>query len=172
MSTVPQTKSEILARLLEIHTARLTFDREEADLWARLQKPKGNTPRPKELTFGKDIVTWGDGQALAIKGKGYRLIKALYFANGMRLKVATLGRVVWDNDVPKHRSFKEFIRKIAAKLETALFPYRLIPVKSREKVRNTGKLRKGKPEKRRIQSEIIGARLDATKLGAKVVPDL
>jgi hypothetical protein len=36
-------------------------------LWTRLQRPKGN--RPIELTFGKNIITWGSGQVLYIKGK-------------------------------------------------------------------------------------------------------
>ena len=168
MTAVSLSKPEIVARLLEIHVARKAFDIEEGELLARLQRPKGNTARPIELTFGKNIITWDNGQALSIRGKGFRFIKTLYYASGMRLKRERLGKMVWDNEMPNHHNFKEFIRKTAMKLEKALFPYRLIPVKSKEKVQNTGKTRNGKPEKVRIQSEIIGAKLETTKYGAKV----
>jgi len=162
MSTVSLTKPEILARLLEIHTARLAFDREEADLWARLQQPKGNTKRPIELTFGKNTIAWGNGQVLYIKGKGYKFIRALYYANGMRLKRDRLGRLVWDNDCVRQNTFIVFLHRLSEKLEMARFPYRLRPVKSKEQVQDTGKIRNGKPDKVRMQSEIMGAKLCIT----------
>jgi len=161
MSTVSLTKPEIVARLLEIHVARKAFDIEEGELLAILQQPKGNTKRPIELTFGKDIITWGNGQALAVRGKGYRFIKALYFANGMRLKRETLGRIVWDNDLPSHRNFVRYILWLSGKLEKGQFPYRLLPVKSKERIESVDKPDGGKPIKKRIQSEIVGTRLGA-----------
>ena len=159
MSTVSLTKPEILARLLEIHTARLAFDHEEADLWARLQRPKGNTKRPIELTFGKNTIAWGNGQVLYIKGKGYKFIRALYYANGMRLTVSKLGKMVWGNEVLNHRNYTRYLLWLSEKLEKAQFPYRLLPAKSKERVETIEKTEKGKPAKKRIQSEIIGARL-------------
>jgi len=159
MSTVSLSKPAILARLLEIHTARLTLDREEADLWARLQKPKGDKGRNVPLTFGKNTITWGDGQVLYIKGKGYQFLKALYFSKGMRLTVAKLGKMVWGNEVLNHRSFTRYVLWLSEKLEKAQFPYRLLPAKSKERVETIEKPESGKPVKKRIQSEIVGIRL-------------
>ena len=53
-------------------------------------------------------------------------VKALYEADMMRLQEKTLGRLVWHNAMPNHHGFKEFLRKIAEKLEKAKFPYRVI----------------------------------------------
>jgi DNA-binding response OmpR family regulator len=151
---------KILDRLLEIHAARKAFALEEAELLTQLQKPKKDTVKPVPLTFGKNVITWGDGQALAIKGKGYKLVKALYEANKMRLKRETLGVIVWNCDLVRQNTFLLFFHWLSEKLERARFPYRLIPIKSKEKIKTVEHKAKGKPVKKRIQSEIIGAKLD------------
>jgi len=167
MTAVALSKPEIIARLVEIHLARKAFDIEEGELLARLQRPKKDKDRPIELTFGKNIISWGNGQALPIKGKGYKFLKALYYADGMRLKEEILGRIVWDNDTPNHRNFTRYVLWLSEKLEKAHFPYRLIPAKSKEKIKTIENPNGGKPTKERIQSEIIGA-----KLGTKqTLPD-
>ena len=89
------SQSEIVARLLEIHTVRKTFDAEEEELLARLQKQRSDVVKPVPLFFGKNIITWGDRQALVIKGKGYKLVRVLYEADKMRLKEATLDKLIW-----------------------------------------------------------------------------
>jgi len=167
MSTVSLSKPEILARLLEIHAARLTLDHEEADLWERLQRPKWNTNRPIPLTFGKNTIVWGNGQVLYIKGKGHELIKSLYYADKMRLKRESLGKLVWNNDCVRQNTFIVFLHRLSEKLEKAKFPYRLFPTWSKERIKQNGEVWKdrsgtGKPGKKRLQSEITGAKLCIT----------
>lgn len=142
---------------------------EEAELFGRLQKPKKNSLSPSvPLTFGINVITWENGQALVIKGKGYKFVKALYEADKMRLREATLDRLIWKDNV-NHCNFKVFIRRLAEKLEKAKFPYRLLPVKSKPKVKQTRKKYKGnKPEMVFIPPEIIGVKLHGTKLCANV----
>ena len=41
-----------------------------------------------KLFFGKNVITWGNGQALYFRGKGYLFVKALYEADGMQLEIA------------------------------------------------------------------------------------
>jgi DNA-binding response OmpR family regulator len=171
MTAVALSKPEIIARLMELHSTIRAVDVEITELLTQLQRPQKDTVRPIELTFGKNLILWGNGHALVIRGKGYNFIRALYHANGMRLKEKTLGKIVWQDEMPDHHNFKEFIRKTAIKLEKTQFPYRLIPIKSKGRIHSTGKTRNGKPEMIRVQSEVIGARLDATKLGAKVPSD-
>jgi hypothetical protein len=167
MSTVTLSKPEILARLVEIHSFHRELYVEETELLARLQRPKGNTVRPVELTFGKDMILWGQGQVLAIKGKGYRFIKALYYADGMRLKEATLDKQIWKGKVT-HRTFTRYIHRLAEKLEKAKFPYRLQPIESKPKVKTNGKFRHNKPDLHFVPPEIIGARLYATDIWSNV----
>ena len=159
MSTVSQSKQEIVARLLEIHNARRAFDIEEGELLARLQRPKGDTARPIELFFGKNTIGWDNGKVLYIKGKGYKFLKALYFANGMRLTVASLGKIVWGNEVLKHRNFTRYVLWLSEKMEKAQFPYRLLPAKSKGRIKTVKNPNGSKPTKKRIQPEIIGIRL-------------
>jgi len=159
MTAVALSKPEIVTRLVEIHTVRRALDAEESELLARLQRPKRDKDRPIELTFGKNIISWGNGQALPIRGKGYRFLKALYFADGMRLKEEILGRIVWGNNVLNHRNFTRYVLWLSEKLEKAHFPYRLIPAKSKEKIKTIENPNGGKPTKARVQSEIIGIKL-------------
>ena len=154
------SKSEIVARLLEIHAAREALGVEESELLTRLQKPKGDIVKPVPLIFGKNIITWEGGTALYIKGKGHKFLKALYEADKMRLKEATLDKIVWDGNV-KHRNFREFVRRLVERLEKAKFPYRLLPVESKPKVESTEKTRIGKPSLHFVPSEIIGVKLHA-----------
>jgi DNA-binding response OmpR family regulator len=160
MTAVALSKPEILARLWEIHSVRLGLDREEAELWTRLQKPKRNKAIPIELTFGKDIIQWGNGGALSIKGKGYKFVKSLYDADGMRLKRERLGMLVWKNDCVRQNTFLVFLHWLSEKLDEGQFPYRLIPIKSKERIEIVKYKMGEKPVKKRIQSEIIGAKLD------------
>jgi hypothetical protein len=164
---------EIAARLLEIHTARKTFDVEEAELLARLQKPKNDTVKPARLTFGKNIIAWGNGKALAIKGKGYLLVKVLYEADEMQLSIADLEKFVWqvkDNNedkTVKQNTFLVCLRRLSEKLEKAKFPYRLLPTRSQERIENNGEIWKDKsgiekPGRKRFRSEITGAKLCMT----------
>jgi hypothetical protein len=172
MSAVSLSQPEIISRLLEIHATRKAFVVEETKLLAQLQESKNrgsknNTSLRVPLTFGKNAITWGEGQVLAIRGKGYKFVKALYEANKMRLKEDTLAKLVWEHKNPTHHNFKEFVRSTAEKLERAKFPYRLLPVMSKEKTEDTGKTHKGKPLLRRVQPEIIGVKLENRKFSAK-----
>ena len=162
MSTVSLTKPEILARLLEIHAARKAFDVEEGELLARLQQSTRNTARPTELTFGKNTITWGDGQVLYIKGKGYKFVKALYETDKDWLKVEQLGLLVWENELVSHNTFTVMLHRLSEKLASVGFPYRLVPKKSKIRVELTGEVRGNKPVKKLIQPEIIGAGLGLT----------
>jgi len=69
MNNALLSKSEIVARLLEIHAARVVLGIEEAELLTRLQKPKGDTVKPVPLIFGKNIITWEGEKALYINGE-------------------------------------------------------------------------------------------------------
>jgi len=160
MTTDLLSTPEIVSRLLEIHTARKTFDHEEAELLARLNRQKITRRKPVPLTFGENFITWENGQALAIKGKGYKFVKALYEADKMRLKRETLGLIVWNCDLVRQNTFLVFLHWLSEKLERVHFPYRLIPIKSKEKIKIMAHKERGKPVKKRIQSEIIGAKLD------------
>ena len=170
MTAPPLSKSEILAELLEIQAERRQIadavkrlDDREMELLTRLQSPKKATKKHIPLTFGKNIITW-DGGGLAIKGKGYKFVKVLYDAKKMRLKEATFDRLVWNNKLPSHDAFKEYIRWLATKLEKAKFPYRLIPVKSKGQIKSflNPNSDDGKPLQKWIDPGIIGAKL-ATK---------
>ena len=165
MTAVSFSQSEIVARLLEIKAARRAFDVEEDELFGLLQNTKKRPAQPVPLTFAKNVITWGGG-ALPIKGKGYKFIKVLYEADKMRLKIARLEKTVWKDDIQKGKtvavkqnSFIVFLNWLAAKLEFAKFPYRLLPTRSKEKSEDTGEIRKKKPVKKRIRSVITGAKL-------------
>jgi len=161
------SKSEIVARLHAINVEQVRLTDEATKLWTLLQKAKRVEP-PIPLTFSKNFITWDDGQVLLIKGKGYKFLKILYEAKGMRLKEATLDRLIWKGNVT-HHNFKEFIRRLAEKLEKAKFPYRLLPVENKAKVVQTGNVHKdNRPEKMFIPSEIIGVKLHAIKICANV----
>jgi len=165
MYSLPLSKSEIVAELLEIQAERekiadavKRLDDRQMELLIRLQSPKKATKKHIPLTFGKNVITW-DGGALAIKGKGYRFIKALFEADKMRLKREILGGIVWNNDLVRQNTFIVFLHWLAGKLEKAKFPYRLLPAKSKEKIKTVEHKAGEKPVKKRFQSEIIGAKL-------------
>ena len=170
MYSLPLSKSEIVAELLEIQAERekiadavKRLDDREIELLTRLQDPKKATKKHIPLIFGKNVITW-DGGGLAIKGKGYKFIKALFEAKKMRLKEAALDQLVWNNELPSHDAFKEYIRWLATKLEKAKFPYRLIPVKSKGQIKSflNPNSDDGRPLQKWIEPGIIGATL-ATK---------
>jgi len=115
---------------------------------------------PIELRFDKNVIIW-DGGALPIKGLGYKFVQTLYEANDRKRTVRMLGKQVWGNSLVKQNTFIVFIHWLSAKLEKANFPYRLLPIKSKERYEATGeKFKSGKPKRKRIQSEIIGVKLD------------
>lgn len=158
MTAIPLSQSEIVAELLEIQAERRRLDERETELLTLLQKPKKGTKRPVELTFKKNVITW-EGGALPIRGKGYKFVRALYGANKMRQKVRTLGKKIWNNPVVKQHTFIVALHWLAEKLEKARFPYKLLPVRSQERFEVVERTKGKKPITKRIQSEIIGAKL-------------
>ena len=116
--------------------------------------------KPVELRFDKNIIIW-EGGALPIKGLGYKFVQTLYEANDMKRTVRMLGKQVWGNSLVKQNTFIVFIHWLSAKLEKANFPYRLLPIKSKERYEATGEtFKSGRPKRKRIRSEIIGVKLD------------
>jgi len=122
---------------------------------------KKHTPeKPIELQFGENVILW-EGGALSIRGLGYKLLRVLYEADGRKRTVRTLGKQVWGNPLVRQNTFVVFIHWLSAKLERAGFPYRLLFIRSKERYESTGeKDENGKPKRKRIQSEIIGVKLD------------
>jgi hypothetical protein len=183
MPALATSQPEIATELLEIQAeqgrlaaAMKRLDERVAELLTRAQSPEKITKKHVPLTFGKNTITWGTGNTLYIKGKGYKLVKALYEANNMCLSEEILGKSIWDmkpeqDELPNHDNFKALIRNTATKLEMKKFPYRLIPEKSEERFEETGKMRGNKPEVRRIQPEITGVRLDAKVNFPTFAPD-
>jgi len=112
-----------------------------------------------ELKFGEKIITW-DGGALPIRGLGYKFLQKLYEANEMKQTVRTLANHVWGNPLVRQNTFIVFMHWLSAKLEKANFPYRLLPIRSQERhVATSETFKSGKPKRKRIRSEIIGAKL-------------
>ena len=155
--------SEIFARLDAIELAERELRAERVVLLAELQErqeagKRKRTPPPVELKFGKNVITW-DGGTMYIKGKGYKFVKALYEANGMKLKEQTIGVRVWGYE-QSHKNFKDKFYQLQAILEKAKFPYRLLPVMSKEKTVPTGeKYPDGKPKRKHLRPVIIGVKL-------------
>ena len=71
MSNKKLSKPEIVARLQEINAEQVRLSGEAEELLTHLQKTRRSAKPPIPLTFGNNVITWGGGQALAIKGKGY-----------------------------------------------------------------------------------------------------
>ena len=159
MTAVKPSQSEIVARLLEIHAARKVLDIEQTELLARLKNQGKTIEKPVPLAFGENAVTWGDGQVLVIRGKGYKFIKALYESDKMRIKKQQLERHVWGKDKVKHHTFTVLLHWLSEKLEIAKFPYRLLPTRSKEQIITVEHKEGEKPVKKRLQSEITGAKL-------------
>ena len=167
--------AEIFVRLDAIELAEGKLRTERAMLHAELQetlepRKRKRTPPPIELAFGKNIITWDRG-AVALEGVSYKIVKALYDANGMKMKEGTLGRLAWGNE-PAHKNFTERIRRVSEQLEIAKFPYRMLSVMSKEKTILTGeKYPDGRPKFKHIRPVIIGVKLTATSKSAKVAAD-
>jgi hypothetical protein len=130
---------------------------------------KQHTEAPILLTFCKKIITW-DGGALYISGKAYKFVKALYEADDMELDIPALEEIVWKQEIGgeskviiKQNTFRVALLRISEMLEKAKFPYRLFPVRSEEKTEIVERAIGKKPATKRIQSEIIGARLGVTE---------
>jgi len=158
MTAVPLSQPGIVAELLAIQAERRRLDKREMELLTLLQEPKKDSEKPVLLAFGRNVIRW-EGGALPIRGKGYKFVKALYEADQMRQKVRTLGKKVWNNPVVKQHTFIVALHWLAEKLEKAKFPYRLLPVRSQERFEVMERKKGKKPVTKRIQSEIIGAKL-------------
>jgi len=149
-------------RLLEIkeerqalHQRLVALDQEETEILTRTKRTKKSV----ELKFGKNVIRWEGGE-MKIRGKGYTFVTALYGADKMRLTEGTLGKYVWGkNREPKHKTFTEYVRGLALKLEKAKFPYHLLPAMSQGKTRQTNEIRNNKPIKIYEPPEIIGVKL-------------
>ena len=131
---------------------------------------------PILLTFGKNVIQWKDG-ALAIRGKGYKFVKALYNADEMQLEIAALEEIVWKDDMEmkgkiiKQNTFIKALQRLAETLERAKFPYRLLPVESKERYEVVAQHQEKKPTSKRIQSRITGAQLGMTVNCPNVLSD-
>ena len=170
MTAVLLSHSEIVTELLDIQAERRRLDEKEMGLLALLQKVKKAVKKPIPLTFRKNVITW-DGGALPIRGKGYRFLKALYNADKMRRKIATLEQIAWKEDIRKGKiiqqhTFIVMCHDLMKKLRKANCPYQLSFVRSKEKVKVVERKGGKKPVTKRIQSKIIGA-----KLGIREFPE-
>ena len=172
---VIEIQKERQAKMLIMQQAMadiVALDKEELEILTGKVRPE----KPVSLTFSKNVIRWEDG-ALAISGKGYRFVKALYEANDMRLEIAVLEEIVWKDDmeekgkVIRQNTFRVALLRLAEKLERAKFPYRLLPERSKEKHEVVKRKPEDKPTTKRIQSEIIGARLDVTVKRTNVTSD-
>jgi len=136
---------------------------------------------PASLNFGKDVITWGNGQVLAIKGDGYKILKALYCSDEKYLTKGELEELVWDKKklteesegrFVKQDTFLQAISRLAEKLESVNFPYRVIKVESETKYEPTGKkFKRGGEKIKPLKPEIIGVRLIPTVNCRNVVSD-
>ena len=151
------------------HLAAL--DQEENEILTG--KMRSDMNQPVSLKFGKDVISWGNsGKALAIRGDGYRILKALYVADQNYLTREELEEIVWDKKnlveddearFVKQNTFRRAISRLAEKLEFAKFPYRITKVESDTQYEPTGKkFKSGKQKVKPIQPEIIGIRLGGT----------
>ena len=132
--------------------------------------------KPVTLTFGTNVIRW-DGGALAISGKGYKFVKALYEADEMQLEIEALEKLVWMDDVElkgkiiKQNTFIKALQRLSETLERAKFPYRLFPIESKEKFEIVERKLGKKPITKRIQSRITGAKLGMTVNCQNVISD-
>jgi hypothetical protein len=183
MTAVLILQPEDVARILEIQ-------KEERELSARLdillsegEKIIAGTEHTEKpmLKFDKNVIRW-DGGTLAIRGKGYALVKILYESktemDEMVLDIATLEDTVWKDDVDekgkaliRQNTFRVALLRFAEILERAKFPYKLLPVRSQEIREITPNADGKKPLTKRIQSRIIGAKLGVTVCRQNVTPD-
>jgi len=163
--TLSISKEYLLAKKQELDIASQTVARLLAELCAAVAPQSGDksfAETTPSLTFGKNVISWGHGKALSIGGNGYKLVKALYGSDKMILDEPAVGLLLWNDDMPNRKNFKETIRRTMEALELARFPYRLLWVKSEERYERTGAmLKSGRPAVRRVQPMIIGVKLDA-----------
>jgi len=163
LDEIRQERRELLLSQTKITERLIALDQKEQEILTGTVRPE----TPVSLTFGKNVIRW-EGGALAISGKGYKFIQALYEANEMRLEIAILEEMVWKDDleekgkVIRQNTFRVALLRLAEKLEKAKFPYRLLSERSKEKNEVVERKQGKKPTTKRIQSEIIGARLDVT----------
>ena len=172
LDEIRQERRELLLSQTKITERLIALDQKEQEILTGKVRPE----KPVSLTFSKNVIRW-EGGALAISGKGYRFVKALYEANEMRLEIAVLEEIMWKDDmeekgkVIRQNTFRVALLRLAEKLERAKFPYRLLPERSKEKHEVVKRKPEDKPTTKRIQSEIIGARLDVTVKRTNVTSD-
>ena len=147
------------------------LDQEANEILTRTMRSDMN--QSISLKFGKDVISWGNsGKALAIRGDGYRILKALYDADQNFLTREKIEEILWDkkklveddeSHFVKQNTFCKAISRLAEKLEFAKFPYRITKVESDTQYEPTGKkFKSGKQKVKPIQPEIIGVRLGGT----------
>ena len=162
LDDIRQERRELLLSQTRITERLLALDQKEQEiLTGKVRKEK-----PVSLTFGRDIIKW-DGGALAIGGKGYKFVKALYEAEEMQLEIEALEELVWQDEIGKGKIIKQHtfivaLQRFSERLEKEKFPYKLLPVRSKERYEIVEHLTGKKPTAKRVQSEIIGARLGIT----------
>ena len=172
LDKVRHERHELLLSQRQITERLLALDQEEHEILTMSVRNDEN--QSVSLKFGKDVITWGNsGKALAIRGDGYRILKALYVADKNYLTREELEEIVWDKKkllveddearFVKQNTFRKAISRLAEKLELAKFPYRITKVESDTQYEPTGKkFKSGKQKVKPIQPEIIGVRLGGT----------
>jgi len=121
--------------------------------------------------FGKNAISWKGG-ALGISGDGYKILKALYYADENYLTREELEELVWDKRklteenegrFVKQDTFLQAVTRLAEKLASVNFPYQVIKIESEAKYEPTGKkFKSGMKKIKPLKPEIIGVRLNPT----------
>jgi transcriptional regulator with XRE-family HTH domain len=162
LDAIRQERRELHFSQAEIAARLIALDQQEQEILTG----KVRTEKQVSLTFGRDIIKW-EGGALAIGGKGYKFVKALYEADEMQLEIAALEELVWQDDISKGKFIKQHtfvvaLQRFSERLEKEKFPYKLLPIRSKERYEIMEHKAGKKPTAKRIQSEITGARLGIT----------
>jgi len=171
LDEIRHERHELLLSQRQITDRLLALDQKEHEILTG--KVRSDINQSVSLKFGKDVITWGNsGKALAIRGDGYRILKALYIADKNYLTREELEEIVWDTKkfveddearFVKQNTFRKAISRLAEKLELAKFPYRITKVESDTQYEPTGKkFKSGKQKVKPLQPEIIGVRLGGT----------
>ena len=173
LDAIRQERRELLLSQTKITERLIALDQKEQEILTG----KVRTEKPVPLIFGKNVIQW-QGGALAISGKGYKFIRALYEADEMHLDIPALEEIVWNEEIGegtkaviKQNTFRVTLLRLSETLEKAKFPYRLSPIRSEEKTEVVERAVGKKPITKRIQSEIIGARLGVTTRRKNVTAD-
>jgi hypothetical protein len=101
--TLSLSKESLLAKWQELDVALQAVARVWAELCAIVAPQPEDMPFAEikpSLTFGKNVISWGNGKALSISGNGYKLLAALYGADDMILDESEIGLLLWDDDMP------------------------------------------------------------------------